>query len=126
MGCGLLGLGSSVLGSGSWSVALTPVIGWALIQTVFSIGGDFEILAHICWLAALIMPIGWWGIQAGAWRWRVLGMAMVWLWLGAAAMPRAYGVAPVSVRDWVVMTGLLVAGGAVAVAVAGRLTAGDR
>ena len=51
---------------------------------------------------------------------------MVWLWLGAAAMPRAYGVAPVSVRDWVVMTGLLVAGAAGAVAVAGRLTAGDR
>ena len=107
--------------AGTRSVALTPVIGWALIQTVFSIGGDFELLAHICWLAALIMPIGWWGIQAGAWRWRVLGIAMVWVGVGVSAMPRAFGVAPVSVRDWVVMAGLLAAG-----AVAGRLAAGNR
>ena len=97
-------------------MALTPVIGWALIQTVFSIGGEFELLAHVCWIAVLMVPIGWWGIQAGARSWGVLGIAMLWLWVGATAMPRFFGVAPVGVRDWALMMGLLAAG-----AVAGRV-----
>ena len=63
--------------TGSRAMALTPVIGWALIQTVFSIGGNFELLAHICWLAALMVPIGWWGIQAAARSGRVLGIAVL-------------------------------------------------
>ena len=98
--------------TGASSVALTPVIGWALIQTVFSIGGDFELLAHICWLAALMMPIGWWGIQATARSGRALGIAMLWLWMGAAAMPRVFGVAPIGARDWLLMMALLAAGAA--------------
>ncbi len=92
------------------AMALTPVIGWALIQTVFSIGGTFELLAHICWLAALMMPIGWWGIQAAARSGRALGVAMLWLWVGAAAMPRFFGVAPIGARDWVIMMALLASG----------------
>ena len=51
---------------------------------------------------------------------------MVWVGVGVSAMPRAFGVAPVSVRDWVVMAGLLAAGAVAAGAVAGRLAAGDR
>jgi hypothetical protein len=98
--------------TGSRATALTPVIGWALIQTVFSIGGDFELLAHICWLAALMMPIGWWGIQATARSGRALGIAMLWLWVGAAAMPRVFGVAPIGARDWLLMMALLAAGAA--------------
>lgn len=98
--------------TGSRAMALTPVIGWALIQTVFSMGGTFELLAHVCWLAALMVPIGWWGIQAGARSGRVLGIAMLWLWVGAAAMPRFFGVAPVGVRDWLLMMALLAAGAA--------------
>ena len=98
--------------TGSHVIALTPVIGWALIQTVFAIGGNFELLAHICWLAALMMPIGWWGIQAAARSGRVLGIAMLWLWVGAAAMPRFFGVAPIGARDWVIMMALLAAGAA--------------
>ncbi|QJR36232.1 hypothetical protein [Gemmatimonas groenlandica] len=98
--------------TGSRAVALTPVIGWALIQTVFAIGGSFALLAHVCWLAALMVPIGWWGIQAGARSWRVLGIAMLWLWVGAAAMPRFFGVAPVGMRDWLLMMALLAAGAA--------------
>ena len=107
--------------TGSRAMALTPVIGWALIQTVFSSGGDFELLAHICWLAALMMPIGWWGIQATARSGRALGIAMLWLWVGAAAMPRAFGVAPIGARDWVIMMALLAAGAA-----AGRYAATKR
>jgi hypothetical protein len=98
--------------TGASSVALTPVIGWALIQTVFSIRGDFELLAHICWLAALMMPIGWWGIQAAARSGRALGIAMLWLWVGATAMPRVFGVAPIGARDWLLMMALLAAGAA--------------
>ncbi len=98
--------------TGSRAMALTPVIGWSLIQTVFALGGRFELLAHVCWLAALMMPIGWWGIQAGARSRRVLGMAMLWLWVGAAAMPRFFGVAPIGGRDWLLMMALLAAGAA--------------
>jgi hypothetical protein len=104
---------------GSRTLALTPVIGWALIQTVFDLGGAFELLAHICWLAALMMPVGWWGMQASTRRWRVLGVAAVWLWAGAAAMPRVFGVAPVSARDWALMAACLGAGAALG-HVAGR------
>jgi len=96
--------------SGTREMALTPVIGWALIQTVFTMGGTFELFAHLCWLAALMMPIGWWGIQAAARSGRVLGIAMLWLWVGAAAMPRLFGVAPIGGRDWVIMMALLAAG----------------
>ena len=99
--------------TGSQAMALTPVIGWALIQTVFAIGGSFELLAHVCWLAVLMMPIGWWGIQAGARSGRALGVAMLWLWVGSAAMPRLFGVAPIGARDWVIMMALLAAGAAV-------------
>ncbi len=102
--------------TGSRAMALTPVIGWALIQTVFSVGGDFELLAHFCWIAALMVPIGWWGIQAAARSWRVLGIALLWLWVGATAMPRMFGVAPVGGRDWLLMLGLLAAGAVAAVA----------
>jgi hypothetical protein len=98
--------------TGSQAMALTPLIGWALIQTVFGIGGSFELLAHICWLAVLMMPIGWWGIQAGARSGRALGVAMLWLWVGSAAMPRLFGVAPIGARDWVIMMALLAAGAA--------------
>ncbi|WP_373067890.1 VanZ family protein [Gemmatimonas sp.] len=98
--------------SGTRSMALTPLLGWALIQTVFSIGGDFELLAHICWIAVLMVPIGWWGIQALTRRWRVLAIALLWLAVSAAAMPRVFGVAPVGGRDWVLMIGLLAVGAA--------------
>jgi len=98
--------------SGTRSIALTPLIGWALIQTVFEIDGTFELLAHVCWIAALMVPIGWWGMQATARRGRVLGMAVVWLWVGAAAMPRVYGVAPVGGWDWLLMAALLAVGAA--------------
>ena len=107
--------------TGSRAMPLTPVIGWSLIQTVFSIGGTFEFLAHICWLAALMMPIGWWGVQAAARSGRALGVAMLWLWVGAAAMPRVFGVAPIGARDWVIMMALLAAGAA-----AGRFAAKTR
>jgi hypothetical protein len=107
--------------TGSRAMALTPVIGWALIQTVFAIGGNFELLAHMCWLAALMMPIGWWGIQAAARSGRALGVAMLWLWVGAAAMPRVFAVAPIGARDWVIMMALLAAGAA-----AGRYAGRER
>jgi len=107
---------------GTRAIALTPVIGWALIQTVFEMGGDFELLAHICWIAALMVPIGWWGIQAAARRWRVLGIAALWIVVGAAAMPRLFGVAPVGPRDWLLMLGLLAAGAAAGRVVAGPLS----
>jgi len=97
---------------GTRSVALTPLIGWALIQTIFGIGGKFELLAHVCWIAALMMPIGWWGVQATARSGRVLGTTVVWLWVGAATMPRFFGVAPLGGRDWLLMLGLLAVGAA--------------
>ncbi|WP_411279849.1 VanZ family protein [Gemmatimonas sp.] len=108
--------------NGTRAIALTPVIGWALIQTVFEIGGDFALLAHICWIAALMVPIGWWGIQAAARRWRALAIAVLWIGVGATAMPRLFGVAPVSGRDWLLMVGLLAAGAAAGRAVARRLS----
>lgn len=111
--------------SGTQAVALTPLLGWSLIQTVFEIGGRFEQLAHACWIAALMIPIGWWGIQAGARRWRVLTMAATWVVAGAMAMPRWFGVAPVGGWDWVMMAGWLVVGAAAGLVVAsGRRTDG--
>ena len=59
-----------------------------------------------------MVPIGWWGIQAAARSGRVLGIAVLWLWVGAAAMPRFFGVAPIGARDWVIMMALLAAGAA--------------
>jgi hypothetical protein len=107
--------------SGTQAVALTPLIGWSLIQTVFEICGRFQQLAHLCWLAVLMMPIGWWGMHSGPRGWGVLVVAAAWVVAGAMAAPRWFGVAPVGVWDWVAMAGLLAAGTA-----AGRYAATKR
>jgi hypothetical protein len=105
------------------SMALTPLIGWALIQTVFAIGRDFELMAHICWIAALMMPIGWWGMQAGTRSWQVLGISAAWTVAGAMASPWWLGVAPVGMWDWVLLAGCLAAGAGAGRAAARRTTA---
>jgi hypothetical protein len=105
------------------SMALTPLIGWALIQTVFAIGGDGELLAHICWIAALMMPIGWWGMQAGTRSWQVLGISAAWTVAGAMASPWWFGVAPVGMWDWVLLAGCLAAGAGAGRGAARRTTA---
>jgi hypothetical protein len=47
---------------------------------------------------------------------------MLWLWVGAAAMPRVFGVAPIGARDWVIMMALLAAGAAAGRYAAARLS----
>ncbi len=108
--------------SSSTSIALTPLIGWSLVQTVFAIGGRFELLAHICWIAMLMLPIGWWGMQSASQSRRVLGIAVVALFVGAAAMPRFFGVAPIGVVDWLLMASCLALGAVSARMAARRAT----
>jgi hypothetical protein len=91
-------------------LALAPTLGWAMIQTVVEPSSALAPIVLCCWLAGLVLPIGWWGARSGGGsRWITLAAA------GAVAivlrfLPPITGVAPVSRPQWMVLAVLLAAG----------------
>lgn len=96
--------------TGRAALALTPTLGWAMIQTVVDPSSRLAPLFLACWLAGLVLPIGWWGARSGGASW--------WLPLAGGAavaatlqlLPRLTGVAPVSAPQWLTLGALLVTG----------------
>lgn len=95
---------------GGAALALTPTLGWALIQTLVDPSSPLAPVFLGCWLAALVLPIGWWAVRggrSGVW-WSavaVCGVTGVLLLL-----PQLTGVAPVSLAQWLAMAGWLAGG----------------
>ena len=95
--------------SGQRTLWLTPLLGWAMIQTLITIDSPMAIVACVGWLALLVVPMAWWGARAGSRWWMVLGTTTACLVLFIATLPRITGVAPVAAGDWAILAGLLIA-----------------
>ncbi len=94
--------------SGGRTLWLTPLLGWAMIQTLITIDSPFAIVACVGWLALLVVPMAWWGARAGSRWWMVLSTATACLVLCIATLPRVTGVAPVAVGDWAIIAALFI------------------
>lgn len=69
---------TSVSKRDSVALSLTPLLGWALIQTVITINSPGEFVAAFLWVFALMAPIGWWSARSTGRRMRtVLACAVV-------------------------------------------------
>ena len=99
---------------------LVPTLGWTMIQSVITIDSPVAFVARYGWLTALMLPIGWWGAQAGARRWRVMVIAATWLAAGAYASVRYLGVSPVPASDWTAMAALAAIGAVASSRMSGR------
>jgi hypothetical protein len=99
---------------------LVPTLGWTMIQSLISIDSPVAFVARYGWLATLMLPIGWWGAQAGPRRWLVMVIAATWLATGAYACVRYLGVSPVPASDWIAMAVLAELGAFVSGRMAGR------
>jgi hypothetical protein len=83
----------------SVSLALTPVLGWALIQPVFEVGTALAPVAEVGWLLALLFPVGWYGVRARRGAWLPAGTGA--LILGALLLlPALTGVHPLRAGEW--------------------------
>lgn len=87
-------------------VALTPTLGWTMIQTLIRMDSPLEWLAHYGWLLALVGPTAWWAAQAGRHRARTLCVGALIIGLGGAAIAALFGVARIAPAEWFSM-GLL-------------------
>lgn len=89
---------------------LTPLLGWALVQTQVRTDSRWAWLLHGVWLALLALPVGWWGAQ-GVTGWRqgaalaaVLGVAVA----GGLCLPAAFlgtALPPVGDLGWLAAWG---------------------
>jgi hypothetical protein len=88
---------------------LSPAHGWALVAPFgFSLGPLVRLVTAAC-IAAVIVPLGYWGAAAGrpAWGLTVLGLAIA---AGLGAVPALGGYAPVHWSEWLAAV-LAAAGG---------------
>jgi hypothetical protein len=99
----------------SVSLALTPVLGWALIQPVFEAGTALAPIAAVGWLLALLVPAAWWSVQAGRSVWFPLGIAAV---VGGilVVLPVVLRLHPLLAADWLRVAGTFSVGTALAAA----------
>lgn len=89
--------------AGDRTFPLTPTLGWAMIQTLIGVDSPFALVTRAGWLAAFVVPVGWWVAQTGRRRASALGVAAAMLVAGAASMPWLFGVAQIGWGDWGIM-----------------------
>jgi hypothetical protein len=100
-------------GDHSSTLRLTPLLGWSLVQPVFTVQSPLRGLAQLSWVCLLISAVAWWASRATRPRalTAVLGFT-VGAWL--ALLPRAFDLAPLSTSDWSAVFGALASGAIVA------------
>ena len=98
--------------SSEWS--LTPLVGWALWQSVIGPGHGGARLVHGGWIVVLVLPLGWLvtGTRPGR---PVIGFDSSLLWptllaLTLLLLPVAFGNPPVRLVDWLLVIGSYGAG----------------
>jgi hypothetical protein len=103
---------------GAWyTLALTPLLGWAMIQTVVEVHEWPAPVFALCWLVALWAPVAWWGRRSGEAWWRTWGATVGALCGALALLPRVMPVAGASASEWLMMAAVV----AVATFAAGRV-----
>ncbi|MCZ8011726.1 MAG: VanZ family protein [Gemmatimonas sp.] len=98
--------------SSQWSV--TPLVGWALWQSMIGPGHGGARLVHGGWIVVLVLPLGWLvtGTRPGR---PVIGFDSSLLWptllaLTLLLLPVAFGNPPVRLVDWLLVIGSYGAG----------------
>ncbi len=91
------------------SLSLTPVLGWAMIQTLVGVDSPLAALFTVGWLAALVAPIGWFAVRGRSPLMALAGAALV-LAATVAALPRLLHVAPISPLGAALMVAMLALG----------------
>ena len=93
--------------SSEWS--LTPLVGWALWQSVIGPGHGGARLVHGGWIVVLFLPLGWLvtGTRVGR---PVIGIDGSLLWpatmaLALLLLPAAFGTHPTRLVDWLLVIG---------------------
>ncbi|MFY7921997.1 MAG: VanZ family protein [Gemmatimonas sp.] len=97
----MLRLQTSGAYAGADSLALTPLLGWTLIQPIVIVQSPLAWLAHGCWLFALLAPIGW-CVMCGARPLVVGAICTAVVFTAFVAIPIQMALGPLLVRDWTV------------------------
>ena len=80
------------------SLAITPLLGWSLIQPVFTVQSPVAWLAQLGWMACWLFPVGWWSMRAGGVR--VAGAVSIGIMAFLGALPWAFRLAPLGITEW--------------------------
>lgn len=97
----MLRLQTSGAYAGADSLALTPLLGWTLIQPIVIVQSPLAWLAHGCWLFALLAPVGW-CVMCGARPLVVGAICTAVVFTAFVAIPIQMALGPLRVRDWTV------------------------
>ncbi len=89
--------------AGADSLAFTPLLGWVLIQPLVGTDSPFAWGISACWLLALTLPLGWLYARCGSLWIAVAGSASVGGLL--SLLPVAFGLAPASNTDMLILAG---------------------
>jgi hypothetical protein len=104
-------------------IPITASLGWTMLlpSQWFIEGTRLERLASAIWLACLLLPIGYWGGRiagirgsrdAARIRIAMVPTALLLLYLGLVAIPKAFGVTASPLGDWLAALAGIVFGGA--------------
>jgi hypothetical protein len=92
---------------GAWrgrrAVALSPLVGWSMVQSVVDPNTWGALVLQAVWLLALVLPVGWFCAHTRR-PWAALGVAVAVVVGSLALAPALLGVATVGVADgaWLV------------------------
>ncbi len=85
--------------AGGDALALTPLLGWTLIQPIFTVHSPLAWLAHAAWLLVLIAPIGWCAARSAR-PFVVVALCGAVVCAAFVTIPIQMGLSPLPVRDW--------------------------
>jgi glycopeptide antibiotics resistance protein len=98
------------------TLRLTPLLGWSLVQPVFTVQSTVRGFAQLSWVWLWVFPIAWWarrGTQPNALLAGLSGAVVAWL----AVVPVWFGLAPLSELDWAAILSGLVCGAIVSMSI---------
>ncbi len=91
-------------------LALSPMLGWAMLQTLVASDAAYAGVAQLCWIALLMCPIGWWSARAGGSRLAATIISSLVVVYGAASSTARFDLAAVSRLEWLEAAAAMAAG----------------
>lgn len=75
------------------TLARTPMLGWAMVQSLVPAGGRHATALTLAWLVLLLLPLGYWGWSTRDRRAHVLFPSLLVIGIAIAAAVRTFGIA---------------------------------
>jgi len=104
--------GAAQTASQSATVALTPILGWAMLQSQVEVADWGAPFVMCCWLLTLYAPIGWWTRRALLGGRRAAWIPALTVVLLPAALSRLAAIAQPALLEWAIIFAALVVGAA--------------